>query len=683
VRKGIVPQKPGGGMAERMGIEMPTVAKLVSFWSGVLESDERGEIRVSFDVPQYIGKLRVMVAAVDPVRMGSAERWVRVTSDVVVLASPPRFLYSGDEAELPIALKNATDETQRVKLTVKLDGEPAEGVPGSIELKPKGTEVVWVPVGVGKLTGTIAVEIEADWGKGRFSDGFEIPVLPNAPFRREARYVQVGPGETDLLASVKGWLPEHQTTRITLTPALGLSRLAHLKYLIRYPYGCVEQTSSSLLPLVKLRPILELVDPDLIEEGEIEVRVQSGIARLLSMQTPSGGFAFWPGGGSPARWASVYATFVLLEAKEAGYGVPESALKMALDYVDRYARAEPFGYFVLARGGRLDSADLDEIPDLAAKTSAEGKLFFAGALFLGGRAESADELLREALKTYAVRSRSLFGDFYSPLRERAVRLYIRELIHPGAPENQVEVVPLVRELGRHSWYYSTQELAWSTLALGTRIQNVPYSRDYEASLMANGEELQPRKADKALVWFIKSASKLRELKLRVKGKGALYAAIENAGFREGDRFEPASEGGVEVSKRLLDETGALAQEIKQGEVYFVEITLTNRRGYALRNVAVEDFIPAGFEIENPRLPGTARRWISEKGVREFKPEYVDYRDESVRAFGTLHSGRSKYLYVVRAVTPGRFLMPPVNVVVMYSPDIRASSGAGEVKVLRR
>ena len=77
------------------------------------------------------------------------------------------------------------------------------------------------------------------------------------------------------------------------------------------------------------------------------------------------------------------------------------------------------------------------------------------------------------------------------------------------------------------------------------------------------------------------------------------------------------------------------------------------------------------------------RWISEKGVREFKPEYVDYRDESVRAFGTLHSGRSKYLYVVRAVTPGRFLMPPVNVVVMYSPDIRASSGAEEVKVLRR
>ncbi|MCD6505407.1 hypothetical protein J7M22_02160 [Candidatus Poribacteria bacterium] len=684
VNKGMMRKTGGGeGAAAAMGMEMPSLIKLVSYWSGIVESDDKGEVRVRFPLPQYLGKLRVMVSAVDEMRMGSASKWVTVTTEVVVLATPPRFLYSNDRIRFPISLKNTTETEQSVKLSVEADGREIGEVPEQLSLKPKGSQVVWVPLEVKKLSGVLEVSIDADWGEDRFHDTLQIPVIPNRPYETDARYLQLKAGTTDLLPQVTGWMPRYQKTRIMLTPIPGLPLLNHLKYLIRYPYGCVEQTSSSLLPMIRMKPLLEMIEPELIEKGELENKVRSGIARLISMQTPSGGFAFWPGGREPAQWASVYATFVLLEAKEAGYPVPGTAINMALDYIERYARSDPFGYFILARGGRLQPSDLDEIMMMnRGRLCSEDELFLAGALFLGGRPYSAEEVLNEAIGEYRPRGkRSLSGNFYSSLRERAVRLYMRELIHPGAAENEPDTSLLIEQLRRKSYYYSTQELAWSMLALGMRIQNAAYARNYTATLLVNGKTKRPIKTDRGLIWFLRSASNLKELTLKLRSDGILYAVVENVGFRLNATYRAVSENGISVQKRILNEIGQPVQTFRQGEVYFVEVTVTNRRG-DLYNVAIEDFLPAGFEVENPRLPGTADRRLSVKG-RKFTPEYVDYRDERIQAFGTLRAGETHYVYVIRAVTLGRFMLPPVKVTVMYNPEIRAASPVGSIEVKGR
>ena len=668
--------KPGGSEEASLSLETPSMVRLVSYWSGVLKADHNGDLKATFQVPQYLGRLRVMVSAVDEQRMVSAEDSVTVSTEVVVLATPPRFVIKGDQLEFPIALKNTTAQEQQVKLTIA-------GTTSQMVLPPNGSKIVWQPLEAQALSGTLNINLVADWGANSYSDTLSVPILPDRPFQTDQQYLAVKAGGTDLLPTVAGWLPKYQKTRITLTATPGVSRLHHIKHLVRYPYGCLEQTSSSLLPLVRMKPLLAAAVPDAIGEGELTNKVHAGIARLMSMQTPSGGFAFWPGSGDPAQWASIYATFVLLEARQAGYLVPDTVIDPALDYVERYARAEALGYFVLARGNRLDSSDMDEILDLSkGKLNSEQQVLLAGALHLGGRSTSADMLLTEALRAYeTVKTRSYYGNFASPLRNYAVRLYVRELLHPGAPENEADTMALIQMLDKRSYYYSTQELAWSMLALGTRIGNGSYAQNYTATLLLDGQEQEARQTKRGVFWFLESAVSAAELRLQVESDGLLYAIVENSGFRQDANYAPVSENGLEVRKRLLDADGNEVTTFGQRELYFVEVTLTNKRSEGLQNVALEDFIPAGFEVENPRLPGTANREFL-RGKPQFSPEYVDYHDERVQAFGYVSSGKTFYFYLLRAVTPGTFTLPPVNAVVMYDPVIEASSGMSQITILR-
>lgn len=679
----------GGGEAPKM--EMPSFIRLVSYWSGLVESDGNGRLRVKFPVPEYFGKLRIMVSALTPDRLGSAQADVTVTTDVVVLPTPPRFVYAEDSARFPVALKNTTDRAQKVRLRVVVDGKPiATGLPPEIALEPRGSRTLQIPLKVETLAGVSEIAVSADWGTDRYTDTLRFPVLPNRPFETATQYLEIKGKALDLRGSVKDWLPAYQQTRVTLTPIPALARLYHLKYLIQYPYGCVEQTSSTLLPMVRLKPLIELVEPDAVAGGELENRVNAGIARLISMQTPTGGFSFWPGGTDPAPWPSIYATFTLLEAKDAGFFVPDSTLNGALNYIEQYARGTAFGYFVLAKAGRLSGPDLESVVKLSeTRVYSEDRLFLAAALQLGGRTATAQRVMMKALAEQNwSRPRVLYEDLYSPLREHAITLYVEESVNAGAAVNEADTMALVRLLGKQSYYYSTQELAWSILALGQRIRNAKYAREFTATLVADGKALSPVKSDQGLSWTVRSASARKELKLNVQASGVLYAFVENVGFPANARYAPVSEGGLAVRKRFLDLNGQPVTSFHQKKTYFVELEVVNGRQWRLDNVAIEDFLPAGFEIENPRLPGTYEGSVGLNRSSRLNADYVDYRDERLQVFGTLpyYSGNMPnptfYYYVVRAVTVGDFFLPPVKAMVMYDPEIRAASDAGRIQVER-
>src|SRR5262249_15623524 len=112
---------------------------------------------------------------------------------------------------------------------------------------------------------------------------------------------------------------------------------------VHYPYGCIEQTTSSTRPLLYVASLVEQVDAQLAEI-RIEDMVLAGINRVLSMETPSGGFGYWPGATDPLEWATAYATDMLLGAKQRGYAVPEAGLREVLGWMEgrpaQYERGE-------------------------------------------------------------------------------------------------------------------------------------------------------------------------------------------------------------------------------------------------------------------------------------------------------------------------------------------------------
>ena len=77
-----------------------------------------------------------------------------------------------------------------------------------------------------------------------------------------------------------------------------------MRYLLQYPHGCIEQTTSAVFPQLYLDQVKTL------SEGEkvmIQNNVKAGIERLKLFVTRDGGFAYWPGGEDSESWASTYA----------------------------------------------------------------------------------------------------------------------------------------------------------------------------------------------------------------------------------------------------------------------------------------------------------------------------------------------------------------------------------------
>jgi uncharacterized protein YfaS (alpha-2-macroglobulin family) len=401
------------------------------------------------------------------------------------------------------------------------------------------------------------------------------------------------------------------------------------------------------------------------------------------MQTPSGGFGYWPGDEEPNPWASGYAIFVLLEAQAAGYTVPQSVIDLGLSYLSRKpGQRALFDWFVLAKGGKLGRHEIERLGKLGDdnRLTSEELMFQAAALFAAGKTWGAEKALDASAKETARRSAEKSGaEFYSPLREAALRLYVAETMRPGSAKNEQAALDLVQGLKMESRWYSTQELGWSVLALGTRVMNVKAARSYEAALTAGGKPVKAEKTPFGMAWTVKEGK--RPLKIDVKADGDVYLFVENDGYKSSVKdFKPVSEG-IAVKRQFLDIKGATLSSFKVRDIAVMEVVLEKLvQNSTIENLAVEVRVPAGFEIENPRMTKTLKLAWTEQPKDLWVTEYVDVRDDAVFLFGKLDAKTRRIFIPVRVVTPGKFFLPPVTVSAMYKPEIRANTDAGRLEV---
>ena len=100
------------------------------------------------------------------------------------------------------------------------------------------------------------------------------------------------------------------------SPFLRMTEAIH--YLLDYPYGCVEQTSSGVLALAALRGDIQKGLVSGVTLAETDKYLNRGVQRILGIQTDSGGFAYWPGQREPHLWGSIYAAAALSLARPMG-----------------------------------------------------------------------------------------------------------------------------------------------------------------------------------------------------------------------------------------------------------------------------------------------------------------------------------------------------------------------------
>ena len=724
------PARDGGDAAGELG-RVQSV-KPVALWSGLVQVPASGKLHLEMDLPPYRGALRVMAVTAGPRKLGRAEAQVVVRDPLVLQVTLPRFLALGDLFSVPVAVTNASGGPRQVTVTLAAEDLAVPGLPrrcpgGScpplVELVGPAQQTLSVAQGAtgtavfqaraGGGIGGVALTARAQAGELRSQERGELPVLPAGPRERIVRRVELEAGTTELAPLLDGWLPLTERTTVWVTTNPYGEAFGHLKYLLHYPYGCIEQTTSTTRPLLFLPQLVGALDPQLAVPGAIEKMATAGIERILSMQTAAGGFAFWPGEDEAQPWGTAYATHLLIDAQKLRYPVPQSRIDDAVAWMERrishhyerggrdfehYAKsAEPYMHYVLALAGKGRKARilrvLETMPETPRYEEREQIFMLKAALYLAGDHRFERDLRRPDVSALSPR-RDDGWSFYSDLRMRGFMLSTFGDLFGRAAEGEPLASLVAEALKGESDRYTTQELAWGITGLGKRLEAV--AREFAPpALTADGRSLQPQPLPPGLrstdrTWDVARASEHERLTVSLpqKGEGKLWLILVSEGVRAESTAQYGGEG-LRLLRRWLDAEGRPlpgsdgkgAGGIELGELFYVELELTNTTGARLSNIALVDRLPAGWEIENPRLGRSEAtpEWVDTDAL--WQADHMDLRDDRIEVFGHLENRETrKVIYAVRAVTAGSFQLPPAEAEAMYEPRHWARARGGSVVV---
>ncbi len=698
----------GGADAAKNATGRVMPVRLVSSWSGVVQSDAQGKAEVRVPIPSFQGKVRVMVVAAQDGKVGHSEKFVTVRDPLVMQPTLPRFLQWGDSFEIPVFVVNMTGKTQKVKATVSASQSVLlKQTTQVVEIADMQSATLFFPVEVQAFDGKASFQFKVEAGDIETKDSSTLPIIPLSP---EQTTHLVLP--TDKSFKLADYIPDNLRdnglkVRFAVSALPYISELKRLGYLIRYPYGCIEQTTSSTMPLLYVEKVLAATNPEALQGKNITDMVYRGLNRLLSMQTISGGFAYWPGGAEPVLWGTAYATHLLLKAKEEGYDVPQHALQDALTFMEEalttrqyqwrnqryyYTDAEPYMVFVLGLAGKHQKSLIRKLAKQGSWRGGrvlENRFLIMLAAHMAGEKQLAEQMMKDynLLSIVDAKGRDYNGSYWSSSRTDAMRLSLAEDVWPNDSRLHALTQKVAKKLA-HARYLNTQEVAWSVSALGKIASRYQGASIEGIGLKVGKKILPPSSQDKQVTgWhFYNTQVPLdKSLSLQFKGDKApfLYATV--SGYSKSLAALTTSTS-LAIKRDYLSLQGKPIDitHIKQGQLLVVRLSLSNHSGNTLDNIAVSDRIPVGFEIENTNLGrNDAMPWIDEKMV--FKPEYVDRKDDRINIFGSVprasQAARSlQYHYIVRAVSVGDFTAAPAKIEAMYEPEKHAYSGYDKVSI---
>ncbi|MBI3735171.1 hypothetical protein HY256_01490, partial [Candidatus Sumerlaeota bacterium] len=317
-------------------------------WRGIAALDADGHTSLRMTMPKMTGEMRLMAVAAAGDRYGSAHRAVTLSSPLMIELGCPRFAAPGDLFALPVKVFNGTDRATTVTLNLTAEGpltfDPSAATM-SLFLNPNQPDQFWLKCEAGQ-SGEARIKIT-----GASSNGGEtmavasaegnFPIRPIAPIEVDTQLISVKAGEEIEIKPPLGFLPDSMRSRVSVSGSPAVQLRPALERLVEYPYGCIEQTTSKLLGMLYAPEIIGADFPDDIRERSIRSMVNAGIARIWSMQTPSGGLSYWPGNTDPYPWGTVYASDCLLEASRAGYEVDKRLTDTLADYLENALKDNP------------------------------------------------------------------------------------------------------------------------------------------------------------------------------------------------------------------------------------------------------------------------------------------------------------------------------------------------------
>lgn len=717
--------RSGGDGGDDMGLKgSPPVEETVAFYSGILTVGADGKATAEFKLPSFNGQVRLMAVAWSKSKLGHATGDVIVRDAVALTASAPRFITLGDEVRFDLALHNV--EGPPGSYAVSAIAQPADGLKGeavtlaerAVELKAgerRSAELTVKPTAVGLHAYDIKV---SGPGELAIERRLSLDVKPPAGDIKRTTLTQIAASGGRITLSkdlVAGLITSRSRVNVSVGPFAALDVPGLLTALDRYPYGCAEQTVSRAMPLLYANAIAEEIG--IAPDKELKERVAGAVDRVFQMQDSSGAFGVW-GPSNSDMWLTAYVTDFLTRAKESGYAIKAIAFNQALDRLQNFvANAGDFesggedrayALYVLARNGRAPIGELRYYADtrLDRLSTPLAKAQLGAALSMMGDKERAESVFGAALASFDEPKPVELAryDYGSRLRDGAALVALTSetgIAKAEAPR----LVNVIAKAYTSRTYTSTQEQAWMLLAA-----NALMDKAKATELIVNGAPV------KGPLIRGMSAAQLEAGPLVIANNSTdpIDAVVTVIGasmtaeppVAKGFRIERAYYT-LEGEKIELDSAKGGTATIGQNDRLVAVLTIDSDE--AAGRVLLVDHLPAGLEIENPRLvdSGDVRSlaWLKS----DIKPEHTEFRDDRFVAAFNLSPSRkdnasenaegeaegqgaaetgpkagaaasATVAYIVRAVTPGAFVHPAATVEDMYRPERHARTAAGRLNV---
>ncbi|GAB2533560.1 alpha-2-macroglobulin [Rufibacter soli] len=674
--------------------------KLVSLWSGRLKTNGRGEASVRVKIPEFSGAVRVMAVAYKGNAFGSAEKLMRVADPMVISTALPRFLSPKDTLLVPVTISNTTAKNASFNSSITVTGPlrivgvaTTSAQAGANAEKQVVYRLVASPA-IGAATVKVAVKALGE----QFSNTTELTVRPAAPLAQMTGSGTLKNAGSAQIKPVHDYLPASVSSKLVVSTSPLVQFTDDITFLLRYPHGCLEQTTSTAFPLLYYTDLARSLNQQ--QKGRTfnpNYLVQEAITKIEGMQQYDGGFSYWPGQPHTDWWSSTYATHFLLEAQKAGFPVNQQVVSKALAYLQKKVKAKAtevyryydtarkvkskyiaahetaYSLYVLSLANKPDWSTMNYYKAKPELLSIDARYLLASTYGMNGGQQSFNLLLP---KSFAGETslRALDGSFYSPLRNMAISLNSLLEANPDHPQ----VVTLARHLSQElksSRWYNTQERAFALLALGKQARRT--DGNVTAQVLQNGKAIG---AFNGKDLTLANALNGGPITLQSKGQGTLYYFWELKGISQSGSYKQ-EDNFLKIRKAFFTRDGKSITNatFKQNDLVVVRLALQSLDGRTIPNVAITDLLPAGFEIENPRLLASREfSWL--EAMKPATPDYMDIRDDRLNLYATATPKTQYFFYQIRAVNKGDFQMGPVGADAMYNAEYHSYHGAGVVKV---
>lgn len=719
-------QRFGGDAGKRDTQSLPRKVRLVDLFSGPVVLNDAGEATIPLNLPDFNGTLRLMAVAHTADSYASADAEMVVAAPLVAELSMPRFIAPGDSATIALDVTNLSGQAQEVSVKVE-SGSPLRitGQHGAVKLADQQRTVLRYTAEATDAYGLAPIQLTVTAGKLKVVREAALQVQPATPVVREVRQLRIdadGTAKADPTLGDGLW-PDSTQVSLTLSNRPPIDVKSAVQGLLMYPYGCLEQTTSSAYPLVFIDEAgATAYGMKPLSREERAKRLDVAFGRLAGMQQPQGGFGLWSASSPYEAWLSAYVTGFLQDAHDAGFAVPDTLLQRATqslleqfqkapgqqtrppkdvkrnaegriaDYRDvelvriahqRFAESAHAGY-ILARAQKAPLATLRTLHDewRGNARSPLALVHLGLALKLMGDETRAQAAFNDAMALpYGIHGNvggnagdwwdDWLGDYGSAVRDTALAYALLHRHQISTPRRENLVLDLAGLLGQRQ-YHSTQERL--ALFLAARAAGGSTNAPWQATVTANGST-DTLKGSTAEQRSFSAAALKRGISVANKGKDVLFAEVSVEGYATKPPAPRDDRISLERSWWTADGQPVTGRQFKTGDMLIVRVKVQSKQ--RIKDALVVERVPAGMEVENLNLSQgvqasdfTVDKANVAEAMADARIKHREFRDDRFVAAADLREGPLHLFYVLRVVTPGTYTVPAPYAEDMYRPDVR-------------